>query len=39
MISEDDMKHGQDEVQKLTDDFIGKIDELGKVKEAEILDV
>ena len=39
MISEDDMKHGQDEVQKLTDDYINKIDELGKAKEAEILEV
>jgi ribosome recycling factor len=39
MISEDEMKHGQDEVQKLTDDFIAKIDELGKAKEEEILEV
>ena len=39
MISEDDMKYGQDEVQKLTDDYIEKIDELGKAKEQEILDV
>ncbi len=39
LLSEDEMKHGQDEVQKLTDEFIEKIDELGKVKEAEILDV
>ena len=39
MISEDDMKHGQDEVQKLTDDYIAKIDELGKAKEVEILEV
>lgn len=39
MISEDDMKHGQDEVQKLTDDYIAQIDEMGKVKEAEILEV
>lgn len=39
LISEDDMKHGQDEVQKLTDDYIAKIDELGKDKETEILEV
>jgi ribosome recycling factor len=39
MISEDDMKYGQDEVQKLTDDYIVKIDDLGKAKEQEILDV
>jgi ribosome recycling factor len=39
MISEDEKKHGLDEVQKLTDEFIAKIDELGKAKEQEILDV
>lgn len=39
MISEDEMKHGQDEVQKLTDEFITKIDEMGKAKEQEILEV
>jgi ribosome recycling factor len=39
MISEDEQKHGESEVQKLTDDFIAKIDELGKAKEEEILEV
>lgn len=39
MISEDDMKHGEAEVQKLTDQFIEQIDELGKAKEKEILEV
>lgn len=39
MISEDEMKQGQDEVQKLTDQFIEQIDELGKAKEKEILEV
>ena len=39
MISEDEMKRGQDEVQKLTDDYITTIDDLGKAKEAEILEV
>lgn len=39
MISEDEAKHGQDEVQKLTDKFISEIDELGKLKEKEILEV
>lgn len=39
MISEDEQKRGEDEVQKLTDDFIAKIDELGKEKEQDILDV
>jgi len=36
-ISEDDEKKGLDEVQKLTDSFIAKIDELQKKKDAELL--
>lgn len=36
-ISEDSMKTGQDEIQKITDEFIGKIDESLKRKEEEIL--
>ncbi len=36
-ISEDDEKKGLDEVQKLTDSFIGKIDELQKKKDSELL--
>lgn len=36
-ISEDDEKKGLDEVQKLTDSFIGKIDELQKKKDADLL--
>ncbi len=39
MISEDEKKQGLDEVQKLTDDFIARIEEKGKAKEQEILDV
>ena len=39
LISEDDRDRGQDEVQKLTDDYIAKIEEMGKAKEQEILDV
>lgn len=39
MISEDEMKQGQEQVQKLTDDYIEKIDALGKEKEREILEV
>jgi ribosome recycling factor len=38
-ISEDDERHGLDEVQKLTNNFISKIDELGKNKEHEIMSV
>lgn len=38
-ISEDDADRGKKEVQKLTDDFIAKVDELTKRKEAEIMEV
>jgi len=36
---EDDLKAAEEEVQKLTDDFIGKIDSLMKKKEGEIMTV
>jgi ribosome recycling factor len=39
MISEDESKQGHEEVQKLTDKFIGEIEELGKHKEKEIMEV
>jgi ribosome recycling factor len=39
MISEDDMFRGKDEVQELTDKFIAKIDELGKRKEEEVMEI
>ncbi|NDJ63223.1 MAG: ribosome recycling factor [Chloroflexi bacterium] len=39
MISEDDSKRGQEEVQKLTDQFIEQVNELGQKKEKEILEV
>lgn len=39
LISEDDMYVGRDKVQKLTDDFIKRIDEVGVAKEKEILEV
>ena len=39
MISEDDAKRGQDEIQKLTDRFIAEIETLGERKEKEILEV
>lgn len=38
-ISEDDERYGLDEVQKLTNSYIGKIDELSKNKETEIMSV
>jgi ribosome recycling factor len=37
--SEDDLKNAEDEVQKITDDFINRIDALMKRKEAEIMTV
>jgi ribosome recycling factor len=38
-ISEDESKKAQDEIQKITDTHIGKVDELFKAKEADILKV
>ncbi len=38
-ISEDDERRALDEIQKLTDDFMGKLDALGKSKEQEILEM
>ncbi len=39
LISEDDLKRGEDELQKTTDHFIDEIEEHGKRKEQEILEV
>ena len=39
MISEDEAERGQAEIQKLTDKTIAEIDEMGKNKEREILEV
>lgn len=38
-VSEDDIKNAEDVVQKLTDEFVSKIDALMKKKEAEIMTV
>jgi ribosome recycling factor len=38
-VSEDDVKHAEKDLQKLHDDYIKKIDELIKAKEAEIMEV
>lgn len=38
-VSEDDERHGLDEVQKLTNTYVGKIDELAKHKEEDIMSV
>jgi len=39
LISEDDLKRGEDELQKLTDRFIEEVAAHGKRKEAEIMEV
>ncbi len=38
-ITEDDLRHGQDKVQKLTDRFIEEIDAMFKAKEKELMEV
>ena len=38
-ISEDDLHDAQKDIQKLTDEYIKQIDEIGKAKEAEIMEV
>jgi ribosome recycling factor len=39
LISEDDLKHGEDELQKLTDRMIITIDVIGERKQKEIMEV
>lgn len=39
MISEDDFFRGKQKVQELTDEFIEKVDEIGKRKEAEVMEI
>lgn len=38
-IAADELKHSQDRIQKITDDFIGRIDKTLKTKEDEIMEV
>jgi ribosome recycling factor len=38
-ITADDNKHGQERIQKITDDYIGRIDKVLKAKEEEIMEV
>lgn len=38
-ISEDDERKAQDQIQKITDTYVGKVDELLKVKEAELMEI
>lgn len=39
MISEDDLRHGQDLMQKLIDEYSRKVDEIAKDKEKEIMTI
>jgi ribosome recycling factor len=39
LISEDDLKKGEEDLQKLTDKFIEEVTELGRKKESEIMEV
>lgn len=39
MISEDELKRGEDDLQKLTDRFVEEINERGREKEKEIMEV
>lgn len=39
LISEDDLERGEAELQKLTDRYVEKIEELGTRKEAEIMEI
>ncbi len=38
-ITEDELKQGQERVQKMTDEFIGRVDKVLKTKEDEIMEV
>jgi ribosome recycling factor len=38
-LTEDEMRRSQDQVQKLTDEYVHKVDDLLKKKEAEVLEV
>lgn len=38
-VSEDELKNGQEKIQKLTDHYIKEVDDMGKRKEAEIMEV
>jgi ribosome recycling factor len=39
MISEDDRRHGEEEIQKLTDRFMAEVEKIGYTKEQEIMEV
>ena len=39
MISEDEQKRGEDEMQKITDQFVDEINQIGERKEQEVMEV
>lgn len=39
LISEDEQKRGEDRLQKLTDQYVAQVDEVGKAKEKEVMEV
>jgi ribosome recycling factor len=39
LITEDELERGENDLQKLTDKYVGKVDELGQRKEAEIMEI
>lgn len=38
-VTEDDVKRAQDRLQKLTDGFIGQVDDVGRRKESEVMEI
>jgi ribosome recycling factor len=38
-VPEDEVKRGQERLQKLTDSFIAKVDEVGRRKESEVMEI
>jgi ribosome recycling factor len=38
-VSEDQVKRAQERLQKLTDSFVGQVDEVGRRKEAEVMEI
>lgn len=39
LVSENDLKRGEDDIQKLTDEFVEQINSIGRKKEKEIMEV
>lgn len=39
LVSEDDLKRGEEDIQKITDDYVEEINEIGENKEKEVMEV